>query len=151
MKRDAAEHAGVMEYERVVLGEDHEMIVFPWFVRGRRHAQLATHAQVDAQPSAATEAKEHLFRPRLGRFEFRAEQRATERREMELAQRFFLRMSEYPHDALADGGEMPAFAEKLHFGEFRHFWKTWKTLKTWKTRKTYKTGKTWKTYRSRNT
>ena len=120
MKVDAPEHAGVVEHERVLFGDDHEMIVLAGDVIRRGDGELAAHPEVNPEPGVATETKQHLLRGGFRRFEGRTDQRAAEGRQVEFTEELLCIVREDAHDAFADGGLVPAFAVEFDFGELGH-------------------------------
>ena len=128
MKLHAAKHPRVGEDERVTFdsaqaglhGSEHEMVVFLRGVAGRLGAELAAHAEMDAEPRAAGKAEEHLLRGGLGAEVARARERGAQGGGIGAAENFRAVVREHGGDFCAARGEVPAFAEEVGFGEFGH-------------------------------
>ena len=72
MKPDAAEHARIGEHKCRTARDQHQMVVFFRAVTCRLGPQFTAHAEMDAEPGAAAEAKEHLLGGRSRADESRA-------------------------------------------------------------------------------
>ena len=89
-------------------------------IAGRLDAQLAAHAEVNAQPRAAAKAKDHLLRRRLRAEIARARQRPAQCGGIGAAEDPGAIMREHRDDAPPAGGLVPAFAVKFSLGELGH-------------------------------
>lgn len=82
VKQDPPELTGVAEDQAVTALLQHQVIVFQRNHVRRLDAQLTRHAQMNAQPAAVGEAKEHLLAVRLGSQQHRATQRFPQGRDI---------------------------------------------------------------------
>ena len=95
------------------------MIVFERDRRRWLEAQLAGHAQMNAQPAAFGEAEEHLFAVRFGIQQCRTAQRFAEGRDVRPAEDFFAGAQLHGENLPAQTPP-PLFTKKLDFGQFGH-------------------------------
>jgi len=120
MNVSAAELARVVEDEGAVFLEEDEVVVLFGCVCGRSDAECAGHAEVNAKPKIASEAKEHLFAGGFRANEFLAGEFRKEG-EVVAAEEALLTVE---MDAKDFGGEpgIPLAAVIIDFGEFWHEW-----------------------------
>jgi hypothetical protein len=116
----AAEHAGIGVDQRVARGEEREMVVAPRRVVRRFHAQLATHAEMDAQPRAPAEAKGHLLRGRRRSHQAGADQGAAQGGDIHSAEGPRALVRQHAGHRFILCGLLPAAAEKFDFGQLGH-------------------------------
>ncbi len=69
---------------------------------------------------AVGKTKQHLFRSCFGGNKDRSNEKSPEFLQVYLPKQLLFVVRQDGGDTLADGGQVPAFAEEFHFGEFGH-------------------------------
>jgi hypothetical protein len=119
VKSHSSKEPGIAENKCLPRLLQDEVVVFFRADSGWLDPQFATHPEMDSDPIASGEFKQHLLSSREGAQEPASAQLADDFPWVRSAKNPFPRMDLHGNDLLAQAG-VPLPAKKFHLGEFRH-------------------------------